>query len=135
MTKSERERAVIEAFKNTSCPKIMSIADLGCSSGPNSLLVVSDAIDAVDLVCEELNQNPLPEIHVTLNDLPRNDFNRLIGTFEDFKKNHPCFISVAPGSFYGRLFPSQSLHFIHSSSSLHWLSQVWRLESNNTFLN
>ncbi|KAM0944230.1 putative jasmonate O-methyltransferase [Dioscorea sansibarensis] len=124
VTKSERERAVIEAFKNTSCPKIMSIADLGCSSGPNSLIVVSDAIDAAELVCEELNQNPLPEIHVTLNDLPRNDFNRLIGSFEDFKKYHPCFISVAPGSFYGRLFPSQTLHFVHSSTCLHWLSQV-----------
>ncbi|MCL7047158.1 hypothetical protein MKW94_001458 [Papaver nudicaule] len=29
-----------------------------------------------------------------------------------------------PGTFYGRLFPSNSLHFVHSSYSLHWLSQV-----------
>ncbi|XP_039127494.1 jasmonate O-methyltransferase-like [Dioscorea cayenensis subsp. rotundata] len=134
VTKSERERAVIEAFKNTSCPKIMSIADLGCSSGPNALLVVSDAIDAVELVCKELNQKPLPEIHVMLNDLPRNDFNRLIGSFEDFKKNHTCFISVAPGSFYGRLFPSQTLHFVHSSMCLHWLSQVPAELQNGTKL-
>ncbi|XP_025886537.1 S-adenosyl-L-methionine:benzoic acid/salicylic acid carboxyl methyltransferase 2-like isoform X2 [Solanum lycopersicum] len=28
------------------------------------------------------------------------------------------------GSFYTRLFPSNSLHFVHSSYSLHWLSQV-----------
>ncbi|CAA3032622.1 SAM dependent carboxyl methyltransferase, partial [Olea europaea subsp. europaea] len=34
-----------------------------------------------------------------------------------------CFISCVPGSFYGRLFPKKSLHFVHSSSSLHWLSQ------------
>ncbi|KAJ9560036.1 hypothetical protein OSB04_005196 [Centaurea solstitialis] len=34
------------------------------------------------------------------------------------------YISGVPGSFYGRLFPSHTLHFIHSSSSLHWLSQV-----------
>ncbi|XP_071939941.1 probable caffeine synthase MTL2 [Coffea arabica] len=29
-----------------------------------------------------------------------------------------------PGSFYGRPFPDNSMHFIHSSYSLHWLSQV-----------
>ncbi|XP_019241122.1 PREDICTED: salicylate carboxymethyltransferase-like isoform X2 [Nicotiana attenuata] len=28
------------------------------------------------------------------------------------------------GSFYNRLFPSKSIHFVHSSYSLHWLSQV-----------
>ncbi|CAN1805461.1 Salicylate carboxymethyltransferase, partial [Linum perenne] len=28
-----------------------------------------------------------------------------------------------PGSFYGRLFPEGSLHLVHSSYSLHWLSQ------------
>ncbi|KAK4781102.1 hypothetical protein SAY87_017208 [Trapa incisa] len=33
-----------------------------------------------------------------------------------------CRLSV--GSFYGRLFPKKSLHFVHSSSSLHWLSEV-----------
>ncbi|XP_031372509.1 benzoate carboxyl methyltransferase-like, partial [Punica granatum] len=27
-------------------------------------------------------------------------------------------------SFYGRLFPSRSLHFVHSSYSVHWLSQI-----------
>ncbi|KAJ3696674.1 hypothetical protein LUZ61_000379 [Rhynchospora tenuis] len=34
------------------------------------------------------------------------------------------FVAGLPGSFYGRLFPSQSVHFFHSSYSLHWLSQV-----------
>ncbi|GMN29906.1 hypothetical protein TIFTF001_050633 [Ficus carica] len=28
------------------------------------------------------------------------------------------------GSFYGRLFPTISMHIIHSSYSLHWLSRV-----------
>ena len=36
----------------------------------------------------------------------------------------PCLFSGTPGSFYGRLFPSNSLHFVHSSYSLQWLSQV-----------
>ncbi|WCJ18636.1 S-adenosyl-L-methionine-dependent methyltransferases superfamily protein [Euphorbia peplus] len=34
------------------------------------------------------------------------------------------FIGAMPGSFYGRLFPSNSLHFVQSSCSLHWSSQV-----------
>ncbi|KAJ0972080.1 hypothetical protein J5N97_020039 [Dioscorea zingiberensis] len=125
MTKRVRQCAVMDAYKSTSFPKIMSIADLGCSSGPNTLLVTSEAIDAVELVCkEQLNQKALPELQILLNDLPGNDFNSLISSLQDFQRSRRCFISVVPGSFYGRLFPSQSLHFFHSSSSLHWLSQV-----------
>jgi jasmonate O-methyltransferase len=30
----------------------------------------------------------------------------------------------APGSFYGRLFPAETLHLVCSSLCLHWLSQV-----------
>ncbi|KAF5464272.1 hypothetical protein F2P56_014361 [Juglans regia] len=41
------------------------------------------------------------------------------------------FISGQPGSFYGRLFPSKSLHFVHASNSVHWLSQVPKGISNN----
>ncbi|KAJ0989063.1 hypothetical protein J5N97_007419 [Dioscorea zingiberensis] len=123
MTKRVRQSAVMDAYKSISFPKIMSIADLGCSSGPNTLLVASDAIDAVELVCKELNQKALPELQILLNDLPGNDFNGLISSLQGFQRSHRCFTSVVPGSFYGRLFPSQSLHFIHTSSSLHWLSQ------------
>ncbi|CDY54689.1 BnaC01g42250D [Brassica napus] len=44
-----------------------------------------------------------------------------------------CFVSGVPGSFYSRLFPSKSLHFVHSSLSLHWLSKVPDgLEENKT---
>ncbi|KAL0432096.1 UNVERIFIED_CONTAM: Salicylate carboxymethyltransferase [Sesamum radiatum] len=42
-----------------------------------------------------------------------------------------CFLSGVPGSFYGRLFAAKSLHFVHSSYSLMWLSKVpERLEMN-----
>ncbi|KAI3968510.1 hypothetical protein MKX01_007820, partial [Papaver californicum] len=36
----------------------------------------------------------------------------------------PYFVAGMPGTFYGRLFPSNTVHFVHSSYSLHWLSQV-----------
>ncbi|MBA0779036.1 hypothetical protein Gotri_003319, partial [Gossypium trilobum] len=34
------------------------------------------------------------------------------------------FIAGVASSFYQRLFPSNSIHFVHSSYCLHWLSKV-----------
>ncbi|KAI3954824.1 hypothetical protein MKW92_032334 [Papaver armeniacum] len=54
--------------------KTICIADLGCSSGPNALLVVSYLLDTIHQKCRE-SDRIMPEILVFLNDLPRNDFN------------------------------------------------------------
>ncbi|XP_058092022.1 probable jasmonic acid carboxyl methyltransferase 2 [Magnolia sinica] len=125
------EEAILDLYCNT-LPKSLAIADLGCSSGPNTLLVISEIIDTIHEKCCLLNR-PSPEFQVFLNDLPANDFNsvfRSLPAFQDKLRQEkgahfgPCFISGVPGSFYGRLFPDQSLQFVHSSSSLHWLSQV-----------
>ncbi|KAI3741181.1 hypothetical protein L1987_58848 [Smallanthus sonchifolius] len=115
------------------------IADLGCSSGKNTLLVASNIIRIVIEACKENNCKP-PQFEVCLNDLFGNDFNTLFKLLPDFyaklrkekeENSSPCFVSAVPGSFYGRLFPNQSLHLVHSSYSLHWLSQVPEgLESN-----
>ncbi|KAM0002684.1 putative methyltransferase [Helianthus debilis subsp. tardiflorus] len=108
------------------------IADLGCSSGMNTLLVASSIINIVHDVCQE-NNRKTPQFQVCLNDLFVNDFNSLFkllpNFYDDLKKDKgenigPCFVSAVPGSFYGRLFPDKSLHFVHSSYSIQWLSQV-----------
>lgn len=111
-------------------PQSMGIADLGCSSGPNSLTVISKIIHLVDTASCQMCR-PVPELRVSLNDLPGNDFNdvfeSLPGLYKKVKNDYgieSCYVSGVPGSFYGRLFPAKSLHFVHSSSSLHWLSQV-----------
>ncbi|KAK4860253.1 hypothetical protein QYF36_020029 [Acer negundo] len=110
----------------------IGIADLGCSSGPNSLAVISEIMDIIYAKCRNLGR-PSPEFRVSLNDLPGNDFNSIFESLPDFFKKleedkgvgfGPCLVSGVAGSFYNRLFPSKSLHFVHSSSSLHWLSQV-----------
>ncbi|XP_022876027.1 jasmonate O-methyltransferase-like isoform X2 [Olea europaea var. sylvestris] len=125
------EKAVEECLEKNFLDS-MGIADLGCSSGPNSLMVISDIIDTV-YATSNRKGIPLPELRVSLNDLPGNDFNNIFISLPEFysqlkmEKNigpEGCFISGVPGSFYGRLFPKKSLHFIHSSSSLHWLSQA-----------
>ncbi|KAG9444284.1 hypothetical protein H6P81_015624 [Aristolochia fimbriata] len=71
---------------------------------------------------------------IFLNDLAGNDFNSLFRSlqpafYEKLKREkgerfESCFISAVPGSFYGRLLPRNTLHLVHSSYGLHWLSQV-----------
>ncbi|MFS7915574.1 putative methyltransferase [Helianthus anomalus] len=106
------------AKQNTFFDHCFIFADLGCSSGMNTLLLASDVIDIIHELCLENNRHT-PQFQVCLNDLFGNDFNNDKGD-----KFGPCFVSAVPGSFYGRLFPDESLHLIHSSYSVHWLSQV-----------
>ncbi|XP_051124344.1 benzoate carboxyl methyltransferase-like isoform X2 [Andrographis paniculata] len=87
--------------------KCFTMADLGCSSGPNTLLVISRVIEIIRGLCDSDRDNI--EFQVFLNDLP--------GTPR-------CIVLALPGSFYGRLFPRGSLNFVWSSYSLQWLSQV-----------
>ncbi|GJM93432.1 hypothetical protein PR202_ga09988 [Eleusine coracana subsp. coracana] len=116
-------------------PERFTVADLGCSSGPNALCLVEDIVGSIGRVCCRSSQPP-PEFSVLLNDLPTNDFNTIFFSLPEFTDRlktaaktdewgRPMvFLSGVPGSFYGRLFPRKSVHFICSCSSLHWLSQV-----------
>jgi jasmonate O-methyltransferase len=132
LTKSIREEVITSLFSET-LPKSLAIADLGCSCGPNTLLVVSQIIIVVEKLCKQLNCRS-PEYKIFLNDLSRNDFNTVFKSLESFKLKlldetktamGPCYFFGVPGSFYGRVFPDRSLDFVHSSFSLHWLSKVY----------
>ncbi|KAE8713392.1 Jasmonate O-methyltransferase [Hibiscus syriacus] len=128
------EEAVLEMLCGNAIElESMGIADLGCSSGPNTLSVISAIMDTVEAANRHLGRRLVSECRVLLNDLYSNDFNEIFMSLPAFYKRleeetglgfGSCFISGVPGSFYGRLFPSNTLHFVHSSSSLHWLSQV-----------
>ncbi|VFQ89099.1 unnamed protein product [Cuscuta campestris] len=121
-------------------PRTVSIADLGCSSGTNAFGAVSGIMKAIDCVRKKLRLQS-PEYNIYLNDLPGNDFNAIFGSWpqhlQDLKKemgegfDGECFCNGVPGSFYERLFPTNSLHFVHSSYSLMWLSQVPRGAEEN----
>uniref|UniRef100_A0A7N2LXJ2 Uncharacterized protein n=1 Tax=Quercus lobata TaxID=97700 RepID=A0A7N2LXJ2_QUELO len=122
MTKPIAEEAIANLYCNT-LPRSIAIADLGCSSGPNTLFVVSELIKEVDKLRQNLGHDS-PEYQVFLNDLPGNDFNTIFKSLPSFQKEMsyqlgpgagPCLFSGTPGSFYGRLFPSNCLHFVHSS--------------------
>jgi len=113
--------------------KTMTIVDLGCSSGPNTLLFVSKLIDITTEQCNKAVECDPMELLIFLNDLPGNDFNQVFRSLENLEKgtsdqkgNTPLFyhISGLPKSYYNRLLPKESVHLFHSSSSLHWRSQV-----------
>ncbi|XP_062102447.1 probable methyltransferase TCM_000336 [Humulus lupulus] len=122
----------------TTTPKVLGIADLGCSSGPNTLSIIKDIVGAVQTASSKIMVPP-PEFQVFLNDLPTNDFNSIFKSLPDFSKKllnkerqdtttttttPSIFIGGYPGSFYGRLLPNNCLNFVYSSYSLHWLSKV-----------
>ncbi|KAF9598974.1 hypothetical protein IFM89_033319 [Coptis chinensis] len=114
------EKLDITSF-STSDP--FTIADFGCSTGPNTFVVVQNVVDAIKLKyqkCPSLSRH-IPEFQVYFNDHIDNDFNTL---FKSIPLEKKYFAAGVPGSFYGRLFPKASLHFVHSSYALQWLSTV-----------
>nr|BCT65992.1 putative methyltransferase [Lotus japonicus] len=139
LTKALREEAITSLYLKK-VPRILSIADLGCSSGPNTFMVISEIIKTVENLCREMKHKESPEYHFFMNDLPENDFNSIFKSLGSFKEKlsdeieaetGPCFFTGVPGSFYGRVFPTKTLHFVHSSYSLHWLSRVPQGVENN----
>ncbi|XP_048549703.1 probable methyltransferase TCM_000168 isoform X1 [Triticum urartu] len=125
--KSLIEAVVVELCSNTGTlqPGKMVIVDLGCSTGPNALALVSIAVEAIHAHCLQFQQ-PSPEVSVLLNDLPENDFNTVVKSLVTLRQsNDPVVVTgITPGSFYERLFTSESVHLVCSSNSLHWLSKA-----------
>lgn len=123
----------VEELYLATTPKSIGIADLGCSSGPNTLSIIKDIFQAIQGTSQRIMHHST-EFRVYFNDLPTNDFNSIFKAIPEFqnllrqdrKNGFPSiFMGGYPGSFYGRLFPNSYLHFVHSSFSLHWLSRVY----------
>ncbi|CAH9127316.1 unnamed protein product [Cuscuta epithymum] len=130
------EESIKKMFQRiATSPSCLRIADLGCSSGANALKAASNIMDMISMVAEEeamimSSDEKLPAtFQVFLNDLFGNDFNALFKVVPELhkeirtKSDGLCFFNATPGSFFGRLFPSHSIHFFHSSFAVHWLTQ------------
>jgi len=121
------QEAITNLWKNTNTHKNVVIADLGCSAGPNALTLVKTAVDAIFHHCSD-HKEIVPEISVLLNDLPDNAFNDIAKRLHAFQESTQdfghVFTAIVPGSFYKRLFTSNSVNLVLSSHSLNWLSQV-----------
>ncbi|KAI4357712.1 hypothetical protein L6164_001644 [Bauhinia variegata] len=102
--------------------KPICIADLGCSTGPNTFVAVQCIIETIEHQYKSQGlAAKIPEFQIFFNDIVSNDFNTL---FQTLPPNRNYFVAGVPGSFRGRIFPRESLHFINSSSTLNWLSKV-----------
>lgn len=121
--------------------RTMVVADLGCSSGPGTLLFVSEVLGAIVAGQQEELQ---AHVQFFLNDLPGNDFNLVFQSLERFKKLTaeekgealpPYYIAGLPGSFFIRLFPDHCVHLFHSSYCLMWRSKVREELSRGIALN
>nr|AAM08853.1 Putative S-adenosyl-L-methionine:salicylic acid carboxyl methyltransferase [Oryza sativa Japonica Group] len=130
------EAAVVDMFE-AGLPARFGVADLDCASGPNALALISTAINAVHhhlLGPAPAAASRCDELTVLLNDLPTNDFTSAMTGLPLLRQKHSVvgsgvdywpgvFVSVVPGTFYGRLFPERTMHLVCSSFSLHWLSK------------
>ncbi|KAJ4825182.1 hypothetical protein Tsubulata_022550, partial [Turnera subulata] len=105
------------------CPSnLFNIVDLGCSIGQNTLNAVQNIVKAVDyrFHSQGMSSKDL-EYQVFFNDQVSNDFNTL---FKSLPLERTYFAAGVPGDFRGRLFPKSSMHFVHSSYALLWLSDI-----------
>ncbi|KAM3327780.1 hypothetical protein P3S68_033829 [Capsicum galapagoense] len=94
----------------------LHIADLGCSVGPNTFIAMQHVVQ----VLKDKYRDNILEFQIFFNDHVTNDFNAL---FRSLPIDRSYYAYGAPGSFHGRLFPSRSIHFAHSSYAIHWLSK------------
>ncbi|EEF29862.1 S-adenosylmethionine-dependent methyltransferase, putative [Ricinus communis] len=98
-----------------------TIADLGCSTGPNTFVSMENIIQGITQTYKIKGYSTLPEFQVYFNDHISNDFNTL---FLNLPSNRNYFACGVPGTFHGRLFPRASLNFVYSAFAMQWLSKA-----------
>lgn len=97
------------------------IADYGCSTGANSIAMVSRAVAAV-----RRRQGDVA-VAVVHNDVPTNDFNQLFANLISAPDGYlhvqpPVLPLVSAASFFGVAAPARSVRLGTSFSAAHWLS-------------
>ncbi|KAJ4824152.1 hypothetical protein Tsubulata_033620, partial [Turnera subulata] len=97
------EEAVTKLCLESLTEDCFKMADMGCSSGPNTLLPLWEIMETIDSTCRTLNQKA-PALQCFLNDLPGTDFNtifrsralevisggRMVLTFMGSSDHHPA---------------------------------------------
>ncbi|CAM6083289.1 unnamed protein product [Calypogeia fissa] len=95
------------------------VADLGTSSGPNTIGTVSHIVEKL-----KYRVPKDAEFQAYFNDVPSNDFNNLFQLLCSDSRAKNFFAAGAPGSYLERRFPQSSIHVFHSAVALHWMSKI-----------
>ncbi|KAL6181468.1 hypothetical protein ACLB2K_048123 [Fragaria x ananassa] len=119
LNKAIAEKLDIEIFLPS---KSFHIADLGCSTGPNTFSAVENIFEAVESKYQSQGlKSQIPEFLVFFNDHISNDFNM---HFQPLPQNRRYHAAGVPGSFYKQVFPNSSINFAYFSTAIQWLSRV-----------
>src|SRR6476620_4385458 len=98
------------------------IADLGAAVGRNELQPMTVAIETLR---DAGVSAPITVVHT---DIPTNDFSALFETVEHdpdtYLRLDDVFTLAAGRSFYGRIFPPESLTLAWSAIAVHWISRI-----------
>ncbi|KAF5750094.1 S-adenosylmethionine-dependent methyltransferase [Tripterygium wilfordii] len=114
------EKLDVRNFSSTS--NTICVADYGCAVGDNTFISMQHTLGAIkQKFYSQCPKSETPEFQVFLNDQVSNDFNALFTLIPQEKQ---YFVAGVPGSFHNQLFPKSSIHFAHTSCSLHWLSEM-----------
>jgi hypothetical protein len=116
-----------ERFKDISAP--FGIADLGCSTGINSIETMKTCIETIRTISPEM------PICLYLEDTAANDFNETLAVvqkgLEEYDDIH---IYCIGRSFYQPLFPTGSVDLIYTLSAIHWTRKVGGPHKNHFYL-
>lgn len=93
----------------------LGLADLGCSEGKNSLMLMR----RLTQLMRQRTQQPLI---ITHNDLPANNWNGFFRNLTSYGPN--TWVQANATSFFQPVVPPGTLHIACCYSAVHWLSQV-----------
>lgn len=98
----------------------VGLADLGCSEGKNSLMLMRKLTQLVR------RRSPAQLLMVTHNDLPANNFNGLFRhLYRDGDPYGPgTWVQANATSFFQPIVPPETMHIECCYSAVHWMSQV-----------
>ncbi len=105
-------------------PQPIVIADYGASTGHNSLLPISAALQVL-----RNRTRPEHSVLVVHTDVPDNNFTVMFETLANdpdtyLRKDAAAFASAVGRSFYSQIIPSNSVNLGWSSWAIQWLSRV-----------
>uniref|UniRef100_A0A7N2L7A8 S-adenosylmethionine-dependent methyltransferase n=1 Tax=Quercus lobata TaxID=97700 RepID=A0A7N2L7A8_QUELO len=125
LLKEKVDEEIVEKFdvkSLSSASDAICVADLGCAAGPNTFIAMNNVIKVMEQKYQiQCPDSQMPRFQVFFNDLALNDFNIL---FTSLPQDRQYFVAGVPGSFYEQLFPDSSIHFVHTSYAMHWLSKL-----------